>query len=120
MRSTPHIERYTAPTLILHAADGRTAVVPGFQPFEAADVAVMNLEPRLERLPPPDLTELLRRHPGGLTSEEVARTLADTTVSPDRFAAEAALIRLAADGGAVGVALGDDALWTFNSHRGTQ
>jgi hypothetical protein len=32
------------------ADDGRMAVVPGFQPFEAADVALMNLEPRLRRL----------------------------------------------------------------------
>jgi protein-disulfide isomerase-like protein with CxxC motif len=105
-------ERHTAPTLILRADDGRTAVVPGFQPFEAVDVALMNLEPRLERLPVPALPDLLAAYPGGLTSQEVARVLADTTTPVDRPAAEAALTRLAARGGARRTALGDDALWT--------
>jgi hypothetical protein len=39
-------ERHAAPTLVLHADDGRAAVVPGSQPFEAADVALMNLSSR--------------------------------------------------------------------------
>ena len=77
-------ERYTAPTLVLSAADGGTAVVPGFQPLEAVEVALMNLEPRLHRLPPPEPVALLRTYPGGLTSQEVARVLADTTTAPDR------------------------------------
>jgi protein-disulfide isomerase-like protein with CxxC motif len=106
-------ERHTAPTLILRADNGRTAVVPGFQPFEAADVALMNLEPRLRRLAPPTLIDLLRAHPGGLTSQEVARVLADTTTPPDRAAAEAALTELVAAGRARRCALGDDALWTL-------
>ena len=66
-------DRHTAPTLILTAEDGRHAVVPGFQPFEAADVALMNLEPRLRRLPPPALDERLAAYAAGLTSQEVAR-----------------------------------------------
>jgi 2-hydroxychromene-2-carboxylate isomerase len=105
-------ERHTAPTLILTAEDGRTAVVPGFQPFEAADVALMNLEPRLRRLPPPALEDLLAAYPAGLTSAEVARVLADTTAPVDRAGAEQALTRLAASGRARRIALGDDALWT--------
>jgi predicted DsbA family dithiol-disulfide isomerase len=106
-------ERHTAPTLIMRTADGRTAVVPGFQPFEAADVAVINLEPRLQRLAPPNLIDLLRAYPGGLTSQEVARVLADTTTPPDRAAAETALTELVAAGRARRCALGDDALWTL-------
>ncbi len=61
MPVTPHVrERVIASEpacLLVKAAarqgaadDGRMAVVPGFQPFEAADVALMNLEPRLRRL----------------------------------------------------------------------
>jgi predicted DsbA family dithiol-disulfide isomerase len=110
--SSDGAERHTAPTLILRAGDGRTAVVPGFQPFEAVDVALMNLEPRLVRLPVPELPDLFVAYPGGLTSQEVARVLADTTAPVDRSAAEAALTRLAARGAARRTALGDDALWT--------
>ena len=86
-------ERHTAPTLILRAQDGRVAVVPGFQPFEAADVALMNLEPRLRRLAPPALEDLLAAYPAGLTSQEVARVLADTTAPVDRAGTEQALTR---------------------------
>jgi hypothetical protein len=86
--------------------------VPGFQPFEAADVALMNLEPRLRRLPPPALDELLAAYPAGLTSQEVARVLADTTAPVVRLAAEQQLTAMVAAGRARRVALGDDALWT--------
>ncbi len=106
-------DRYTAPSLILEAADGRTSVVPGFQPFEAIDVALMNLEPELTRLAVPELEELLALYPGGLTSQEVARVLADTTDVPDRAGAEAALTHLVATGSARRTPLGDDALWTL-------
>jgi predicted DsbA family dithiol-disulfide isomerase len=105
-------DRYTAPSLVLRAADGATSVVPGFQPFEAADVAIMNLEPDLVRLPVPELEELLAHYPGGLTSQEVARVLADTTTLPDRAAAETALTHLVATGRAHRTPLGDDALWS--------
>ncbi len=105
-------ERYTAPTLILAASGGGTAVVPGFQPFEAVEVALINLEPRLVRLPVPALSDLLAAYPGGLTSQEVARVLADTTAPVDRLGAEEALTRLAARGAARRTAVADDALWT--------
>jgi len=64
------------------------------------------------RLPVPALPDLLVAHPGGLTSQEVARVAADTTAPVDRPAAEAALTRLAARGAVRRTALGDDALWT--------
>jgi hypothetical protein len=104
-------ERHTAPTLRFTAADGRTAIVPGFQPYEAYDVALLNLEQRLVRLPVPGLGELLDAYPGGLTSQEVARVLADTTSPVDRPAGEQALTHLVAHGRASRTALGDDALW---------
>ncbi len=106
-------DRYTAPSLILTAADGRTAIVPGFQPFEAIEVALMNLEPGLTRLAVPELEDLLAHYPGGLTSQEVARVLADTTDVPDRPAAEAALTHLLASGSARRTPVGDDALWSL-------
>ena len=45
--------RYTAPSLIFEAADGRRLEVGGFQPIEAYDVAVANLDVTLERRRPP-------------------------------------------------------------------
>jgi 2-hydroxychromene-2-carboxylate isomerase len=104
-------DRYTAPSLVLRA-EGRELIAPGFQPFEAVDVLVMNLVPQAERLPVPSLPELLAAYPGGLTTAEVARVLADTTSEPDMAAAEDELIRLAVAGGARRQALGHDALWT--------
>jgi predicted DsbA family dithiol-disulfide isomerase len=104
-------DRYTAPSLVLRAG-GRELVAPGFQPFEAVDVLVMNLVPGAERLPVPSLEALLAAYPGGLTTAEVARVLADTTDEPDPPAAEDALIRLCVAGGARRVQLGHDALWT--------
>ena len=104
-------DRYTAPSIVLRAG-GRELVAPGFQPFEAVDVLVMNLVPRAERLPVPALEDLLAAYPGGLTTAEVARVLADTTTEPDMAAAEDDLIRLTVAGKARRQALGHDALWT--------
>ena len=103
-------DRYTAPSVVLRA-EGRELVAPGFQPFEAVDVLVMNLVPDAERLPVPALADLLAAYPGGLTTIEVARVLADTTTEPDPAAAEDELIRLAVAGGARRRQLGHDALW---------
>ena len=75
-------------------AGGRELVAPGYQPFEAVDVLVMNLVPHAERLPVPSLDALLAAYPGGLTTAEVARVLADTTTEPDPAEAEDELIRL--------------------------
>jgi hypothetical protein len=104
-------DRYTAPSLVLRA-EGRESVAPGYQPFEAVDVLVMNLVPQADRLPVPSLPDLLAAYPGGLTTAEVARVLADTTDEPDLAESEDALIRLAVAGSARRQALGHDALWT--------
>ena len=87
-------------------------MAPGYQPFEAVDVLVMNLVPQADRLPVPSLDKLLASYPGGLTTAEVARVLADTTDEPDLAEAEDALIRLSVAGGAKRQALGHDALWS--------
>ncbi len=103
--------RFTAPSLVLEA-DGLRAVAGGFQPVEAYDVLIVNLEPTLVREPPPETpAPLLAHFPEGLTTQEVAALLARGNSAPDRLAAEAALIELVATGSAVREPLGDDALW---------
>jgi hypothetical protein len=93
-------------------AHGRRLEAGGFQTIEAYDVLVANLDPTLHREPAPPTPEpLLKRFPGGLTTQEVTALLVEGNDAPDRTAAEAALIELAADGVAVREPLGDDALW---------
>jgi 2-hydroxychromene-2-carboxylate isomerase len=103
--------RFTAPSLVFER-DGRQLVAGGFQPVEAYDVLICNLDPTLSRKAPPDSPEpLLERFPEGLVTQEVAALLARGNDSPDRAGAEAALIELLAQGRARRLALGDDALW---------
>jgi predicted DsbA family dithiol-disulfide isomerase len=103
--------RFTAPS-VAFASNGTRLVAGGFQPVEAYDVLVANLDPGLRREPPPETPEpLLRRFPDGLATQEVAALLADGNEKPDRAAAEAALLELVAAGRAVREPLGDDALW---------
>jgi predicted DsbA family dithiol-disulfide isomerase len=103
--------RYTAPSLVF-ASNGARLEAGGFQPVEAYDVIIANLDPTLRREPPPaGPAPLLARFGDGLTTQEVAALLAAGNDAPDRAAAERALLELAADGGAVRVPAGDDALW---------
>ena len=105
--------RYTAPSVIFASqADGRSLEAGGFQPLEAYDVVIANLDVTLERTAPPtDPLPALERFPYGLTTQEVAAIMAAGLTAPDRAAAETALIELAAAGEARRVAIGDDALW---------
>jgi 2-hydroxychromene-2-carboxylate isomerase len=104
--------RFTAPSVIFEQGEKRLEA-GGFQPVEAYDVVVANLDPTLRREPPPDTPEpLLERFPSGLTTQEVAACLAEGNEPPDRLAAESALLELAAEGKAQRAPLGDDALWT--------
>ncbi len=104
--------RFTAPSVVFES-DGRQLVAGGFQPVEAYDVLVVNLDPTLRREPPPETpAPLLARFADGLTTQEVAALLTRGNDAPDRGAAEAALLELAASGQAVRRPLGDDALWT--------
>jgi hypothetical protein len=103
--------RFTAPSVVFER-DGRQLTAGGFQPVEAYDVLVVNLDPTLERrLPPPTPEPLLDYFREGLTTQEVAALMTQGNDQPDRVAAERALVELVADGLAVRRALGDDALW---------
>jgi predicted DsbA family dithiol-disulfide isomerase len=105
--------RFTAPSVVF-ASNGTRLVAGGFQPVEAYDVLVANLDPELRREPPPETPEpLLERFEFGLTTQEVAALLAEGNERPDRAAAEAALLELVARGGAARRPLGDDALWVL-------
>ena len=103
--------RYTAPSLVFETP-GRRLEAGGFQPVEAYDVLIANLDPTLERTPPPaDPLPALEQFPEGLVTQEVAAILAGGNAAPDRAAAEVALIELVAEGHATRQGLGDDALW---------
>jgi 2-hydroxychromene-2-carboxylate isomerase len=103
--------RFTAPSVVF--SDGsRELVAGGFQPVEAYDVLIANLDPTLSRRPAPDSpAPLLAAFAEGLTTQEVAALLARGNDAVDRVAAEAALIELVAAGEAVREPLGDDARW---------
>ncbi len=103
--------RFTAPSVVFQS-NGSSLVAGGFQPVEAYDILIANLDPELERqAPPEDPAPLLDFFPGGLTTQEVAALMTHGNDAPDRRAAEAALIELVAEGRAVRLPLGDDALW---------
>jgi predicted DsbA family dithiol-disulfide isomerase len=103
--------RFTAPSVAFET-NGQRLVAGGFQPVEAYDVLIVNLDPRLERQPPPETPQpLLERFPDGLTTQEVAALLTAGNDAPDRRGAEAALIELVGAGRALREPLGDDALW---------
>ncbi len=105
--------RYTAPSLIFEAHDGRRLEVGGFQPIEVYDVAVANLDVTLTRRPPAeDAVEALRAFEHPLATAEVAAIMAPHLVAPDPAAAEAALIEATAAGRAVHQPVGDGALWS--------
>jgi hypothetical protein len=112
--TTPDGEiRFTAPSVIFTADDGSSLEVGGFQPVEAYDVAIANLDRSLTRREPTeDAAEVLAAFPDGLTTYEVAAVMAKHLQPPDRDAAEDALISVAASGGAERRPFGNDALWT--------
>src|SRR5215207_11121940 len=104
--------RYTAPSLIFEHRDGRRLEAGGYQPVEAYDVVIANLDPALERrTPAEDVTEILDAFPYALTTREVAAVMAPHLVAPDDHAAETALIEAAAEGGIRRESVGGGALW---------
>ncbi len=103
--------RFTAPSLVFER-DGLRLVAGGFQPVEAYDVLITNIDPALDRRPPPESPgPLLAYFPDGLSTQEVAALMTDGNDTPDRDAAERALMELVGAGEAVREPLGDDALW---------
>jgi 2-hydroxychromene-2-carboxylate isomerase len=105
--------RYTAPSLVFEHEDGSRLEAGGFQPFEAYDAVLANLDPTLERRPPPaGALEALAAFPDGLTTAEVAALLRPSDlVDADPATAEEELLSLAARGEVERQPLGQDALW---------
>ena len=105
--------RYTAPSLVFEHADGRRLEAGGFQPFEAYDLLLANLDPRLERRSPPEEPlPALEAFPGGLTTAEVAAVMRPSDlVDPDLPEVEDRLLSLAAAGRVVRDPAGQDAVW---------
>jgi 2-hydroxychromene-2-carboxylate isomerase len=112
--TTPDGEvRFTAPSLVIADGDGRSLEVGGFQPLEAYDVAIANLDSGLERRAPgEDVAEILQAFPDGLTTSEVAAVRCGHLQAEDRDAAEDELISAVAAGAARRRPFGNDALWT--------
>jgi 2-hydroxychromene-2-carboxylate isomerase len=104
--------RYTAPSVVFEADDGRRLEAGGFQPLEAYDVLIANLDTTLERSAPPESPLALLEHfPEGLCTQEVAVLLAGNLAEVDRAGAEDMLLELVASGHAERAPLGDDAIW---------
>ncbi len=104
--------RYTAPSLEFTTSDQRTLEAGGFQPIEAYDVLIANLDTSLSRRAPAEnAAEILPEFPDGLTTAEVAAIMTPNNGSPDLDAAEDSLIALTGEGDAVRVPFGHDALW---------
>jgi protein-disulfide isomerase-like protein with CxxC motif len=111
-RQTDGPVRFSAPSLIFESEDGRRLEAGGFQPVEAYDVLIANLDPTLQRhAPPRDAVEALRLFPEGLVTQEVAAIMAGNNEAPDKPPAERALIEALGEGTLRRRALGDDALW---------
>jgi protein-disulfide isomerase-like protein with CxxC motif len=104
--------RYTAPSLIFEHRDGRRLEAGGYQPVEAYDVVIANLDPALDRrAPAADPTEALAAFPYPLTTREVAAVMAAHLEPPDDRAAERGLIEAAAAGRVRRETIGGGELW---------
>jgi hypothetical protein len=111
-RQTDGPVRYTAPSLVFENEAGLRLEAGGFQPTEAYDVLIANLDPTLKRRGPPETpASPLASFPGGLVTQEVAAIMAHNNALPDRPGTQAALIELVGAGAARRTPLGDDALW---------
>jgi 2-hydroxychromene-2-carboxylate isomerase len=109
--NTDGVVRYTAPSIVFEAGNRRLEA-GGFQPVEAYDVLVANLDPALPRRAAPEHAgEVLEAFDWPLATQEIAAVMARGNDAPDREAAEDALIELAAAGEAVRLPRGDGALW---------
>ena len=105
--------RYTAPSLIF-ATGGRRLEAGGFQPLEAYDVVVANLDPTLaRRAPAEDPVDVLAAFPYPLASAEVAAAMTPHLGVPDLLAAETGLIGAVAEGRVVRTAAGNSSLWSL-------
>jgi 2-hydroxychromene-2-carboxylate isomerase len=104
--------RYTAPSVIFEQ-DGTRFEVGGFQPFEAYDTALANLDPGLTRRPPPaDVVEALAEFPEGLTTAELASVMRPSDlVDADIEGTASDLAALETEGLVAKEPAGRDAIW---------
>ncbi len=103
--------RYTAPSVVAER-DGNRLEAGGFQPVQAYDVVVANLDRELSRAASPETpAPLFERFPEGLTTQEVAALLTRGNDEPDPRAAEVELLELVASGDVQRIEVGDGALW---------
>jgi 2-hydroxychromene-2-carboxylate isomerase len=110
--------RYTAPSLVFEAPGGRRLEAGGFQPIEAYDVVIANLDPTLERRPPADdPIEVLSTFPYALTTAEVAAVMAEHLAVPDLAGAEEALITATGERRVSREPVGDGSLWALSGER---
>jgi protein-disulfide isomerase-like protein with CxxC motif len=114
--------RYTAPSVIFEHQDGGRFEVGGFQPFEAYDTGLANLDPGLERRPAPEsVLDALAEFPEGLTTAEAASVMrASDLVDADPAAVSAELAELEAAGNVLRVPAGRDAIWRTADIEGTR
>ena len=93
--------------------DGRSYEVGGFQPFEAYDTALANLDPSLTRRPAPaGVLEALAEFPEGLTTAELASVMRPSDLTDaDPEAALAELAELEESGAVAKEPAGVDAIW---------
>jgi len=113
-RQTDGPVRYSAPSLAFENEAGLRLEAGGFQPIEAYDVLIANLDPGLDRRDPPrSPLEPLAFSPGGLVTQELAAIMAHNNELPDRMATYAALIELMGAGAVQRTPLADDAVWAI-------
>jgi 2-hydroxychromene-2-carboxylate isomerase len=105
--------RYTAPSVIFEDGSGGRLEVGGFQPFEAYDTALANLDVRLDRRAAPgDVLDALLDFPNGLTTAELASVMRPSDlVDADLEATAARVAELAEAGGVSREPAGRDAIW---------
>jgi 2-hydroxychromene-2-carboxylate isomerase len=110
--NTDDAVRYTAPSLVFRAEDGRCLEAGGFQHVDAYDVCIANLDTSLRRRgAPEDLADLLDAFPEGLTTAEVAACRVPMADFADPDGTEDDLLELVDGGRAVAVPIGRGALW---------
>lgn len=98
--------RFTAPSVVFRAGH-RELTAGGWQPLEAYDVLLANLDPALVRRPPAESPlEALEAFPDGLATAELAAVM-----EVDLDEAEDRLLEAMAEGDVTRIPAGDDALW---------
>ena len=105
--------RFTAPSVIFEHEDSGRLDVGGFQPFEAYDTALANLDTGLRRRPAPEsVLEALSELPDGLTTAELASVMRPSDlVDADLEETAAQLAGLEAAGSVSREPAGRDGIW---------